>query len=53
MDWLKKKFKYRELGVSETLGLELKWKKLLTLPKIDENPVVDSLFQAYALSAHY
>jgi hypothetical protein len=46
LDWLKKKFKYRELGVSETLGLELKWKKLLTLPKIDENPVVDSLFQA-------
>jgi hypothetical protein len=44
--WLKKKFKYRELGVSETLKLKLKWKKLLTLPKIEENPVLDSLFQA-------
>ncbi len=46
LDWLKKKFKYRELGVSETLEFELKWKKLLTLPKIEENPVMDSLFQA-------
>jgi hypothetical protein len=45
-NWLKKKFRYRELGVSETLKLNLKWKKLLTLPKIEENPVLDSLFQA-------
>jgi hypothetical protein len=46
LEWLKRKFKYRELGVSETLKLELKWKKLLTLPKIVENPVLDSLLQA-------
>ena len=46
LEWLKRKFRYRELGVSETLKLELKWKKLLTLPKIMENPILDSLFQA-------
>jgi hypothetical protein len=46
LEWLKRKFRYRELGVSETLKLELKWKKLLTLPKIVENPALDSLFQA-------
>jgi hypothetical protein len=46
LDWLKRKFRYRELGVSESLKLELKWKKLLTLPKIDDDPVLDSLFQA-------
>ena len=46
LDWLKRKFRYRELGVSEGLKLELKWKKLLTLPKIDDNPILDSLFQA-------
>jgi hypothetical protein len=46
LEWLKRKFRYRELGVSETLKLELKWKKLLTLPKIVENPVLDSLLQA-------
>jgi hypothetical protein len=46
LEWLKRKFKYRELGISETLKLELKWKKLLTLPKIVENPVLDSLLQA-------
>jgi len=46
LDWLKRKFRYRELGVSESLKLELKWKKLLTLPKIDDNPILDSLFQA-------
>jgi len=45
-EWLKRKFRYRELGVSETLKLELKWKKLLTLPMIVENPVLDSLLQA-------
>jgi len=45
-EWLKRKFRYRELGVSETLELELKWKKLLTLPKIVENPILDSLLQA-------
>lgn len=46
LEWLKRKFRYRELGVSETLKLELKWKKLLTLPKMVENPVLDSLLQA-------
>jgi len=46
LEWLKRKFRYRELGVSETLKLGLKWKKLLTLPKIVENPALDSLFQA-------
>lgn len=45
-DWLKRKFRYRELGVSESLKLELKWKKLLTLPRIEDNPILDSLFQA-------
>lgn len=46
VEWLKRKFRYRELGVSETLKLKLKWKKLLTLPRIVENPVLDSLVQA-------
>jgi hypothetical protein len=46
LEWLKRKFRYRELGVSETLKLKLEWKKLLTLPKIVENPVLDSLLQA-------
>ncbi|MEM1565920.1 MAG: hypothetical protein QW510_02375 [Candidatus Bathyarchaeia archaeon] len=45
-EWLKRKFRYRELGVSETLKLDLKWKKLLTLPKIESNPILDSLLQA-------
>jgi hypothetical protein len=46
LEWLKRKFRYRELGVSETLKFEPKWKKLLTMPKMEENPVLDSLFQA-------
>jgi len=45
-DWLKRKFRYRELGISEILKPKLKWKKLLTLPKIVNEPVLDSLFQA-------
>ncbi|MBS7647302.1 hypothetical protein KEJ24_05655 [Candidatus Bathyarchaeota archaeon] len=45
-DWLKRKFRYRELGISENLQLNLKWKKLLRLPKIDDNPALDSLLQA-------
>lgn len=45
-DWLKRRFRYRELGVSESLKLELKWKNLLTLPKIENDPILDSLFQA-------
>ncbi len=46
LEWLKRKFRYRELGISETLKLDLKWKKLLTLPITVENPVLDSLLQA-------
>jgi hypothetical protein len=46
LEWLKKKFKYRILGVSETLNLSLKWSRLLILPKIVEDPALDSLFQA-------
>ena len=46
LEWLKKKFRYRDLGVSETLKLKEKWKRLITLPRIDENPVIDSAFQA-------
>ncbi|MEM3769763.1 MAG: hypothetical protein QXG76_01075 [Candidatus Bathyarchaeia archaeon] len=46
LEWLKRKFRYRQLGVSETLKLDLSWKKLLTIPKMVENPVLDSLFQA-------
>jgi hypothetical protein len=44
--WLKRKFKYRELGISENLKLTDKWKKLVILPRIEENEVLDSLFQA-------
>lgn len=46
LEWLRMKFRYRELGISETLRFEAKWKKLLTLPRIVEGAVSDSLFQA-------
>ncbi|MDW8040271.1 MAG: hypothetical protein RMJ03_02455 [Nitrososphaerota archaeon] len=46
LEWLKRRFRYRELGVSESLKLELKWKKLLKLPRIEDDPVLDSLLQA-------
>ena len=46
LEWLKKKFRYRDLGVSETLKLKEKWKRLITLSRIDENPAIDSAFQA-------
>ena len=46
LDWLKKKFRYRELGVSETLAPSTKWKKLVTLPKLKDDPVLDSLLLA-------
>ncbi|MBC7131067.1 hypothetical protein H5T51_07625 [Candidatus Bathyarchaeota archaeon] len=49
LDWLKRHFRYRALGISETLGLTVKWKNLIILPKIVENPVLDSLFQASRL----
>lgn len=44
--WLKKKFRYRELGISENLKLEKQWKKLITLPRIEANAALDSLLQA-------
>ena len=44
--WLKKKFRYRELGVSETIKVKHTWKKLLKLPKIEDDPVLDSVLQA-------
>jgi hypothetical protein len=44
--WLKKKFRYRELGISENLKLEQQWKKLITLPRIEANATLDSLLQA-------
>ncbi|MCS7114740.1 MAG: hypothetical protein N0A00_05005 [Candidatus Bathyarchaeota archaeon] len=46
LEWLKRKFRYRELGISETLKFKAKWKKLLILPGMAEDPVLDSLFQA-------
>jgi hypothetical protein len=46
LEWLRRKFRYRELGISENLGFEAKWKNLLTLPRIVEDAVLDSLFQA-------
>jgi hypothetical protein len=46
LEWLKKKFKYRVLGISETIKAQVEWKRLLTLEKIVEDPVLDSLFQA-------
>jgi hypothetical protein len=45
-DWLKRKFRYRELGISELLPLPEKWKKLVTLPKLEEDPVLDTLLLA-------
>ncbi|MEM2137045.1 MAG: hypothetical protein QXI93_03720 [Candidatus Methanomethylicia archaeon] len=44
--WLKRKFKYRELGISETLDTEKKWRNLTILPKIVEDPTLDSILQA-------
>lgn len=46
LEWLRRKFHYRELGISETLGFEAKWENLLTLPRIVEDAVLDSLLQA-------
>lgn len=46
LEWLKKKFRYRELGVSEALKLEKNWKKLFPLEAIEEDPVLDSVLQA-------
>ena len=46
LEWLRKKFRYRDLGVSETLKLKERWKRLIILSRIDENPAIDSAFQA-------
>lgn len=46
LKWLKKKFRYRELGISENLKLKEQWRKLITLPKIEATPELDSLIQA-------
>jgi len=43
--WLKRKLRYRNLGISENLKVE-KWKKLVVLKRIERNAVLDSLFQA-------
>jgi hypothetical protein len=44
--WLKGKFRYRWLAASEGLGLDVKWKNLVVVPKLREDPALDSLFQA-------
>ncbi|MBS7287794.1 MAG: hypothetical protein KIH01_03365 [Candidatus Freyarchaeota archaeon] len=46
LSWLKRKFKYRELGVSDTLGVEAGWSRLLSLPRIVDDVALDSLLQA-------
>ncbi|MEM2093292.1 MAG: hypothetical protein QXE16_03305 [Candidatus Bathyarchaeia archaeon] len=46
ISWLKSKFRYRELGASEILGIGSTWKKLLILPNIVENRELDSILQA-------
>lgn len=46
LKWLRRKFKYRELGFSETLKLGISWRKLVSLPKIVSDSALDSLLQA-------
>jgi hypothetical protein len=46
LDWLKRKFRYRDLGISENLGIKRGWKRLVILPRIEEDPTLDSLLQA-------
>ncbi|MCX8176969.1 MAG: hypothetical protein N3F10_01535 [Candidatus Bathyarchaeota archaeon] len=46
ISWLKRKFKYRELGASENLSISLMWRKLMILPKIVESRELDSILQA-------
>ncbi|MEM1513256.1 MAG: hypothetical protein QXN15_11940 [Candidatus Jordarchaeales archaeon] len=38
LKWLKKKFKYRELGISDALKADIGWRKLLTLPRVVDDP---------------
>ncbi|MEM0488738.1 MAG: hypothetical protein QXT06_02030 [Candidatus Bathyarchaeia archaeon] len=46
LKWLRRKFKYRELGFSETLKLGISWRKAIPLPKIVNDSALDSLLQA-------
>lgn len=46
LEWLKKKFKYRMLGISEKLKIKRKWKNLIFLPKIEDDLALDSVLQA-------
>jgi hypothetical protein len=46
INWLKSKFKYRELGISENLKAYSKWKRLVVLPRIVQDAVLDSVLQA-------
>jgi len=46
INWLKRKFKYRELGISENLKAYSKWKRLVVLPRIVQDAVLDSVLQA-------
>lgn len=46
LNWLKGKFKYRLLGASETLNVGFEWRGLVVLPKVVDDPVLDSLLQA-------
>ncbi|MEM2908287.1 MAG: hypothetical protein QXP65_03720 [Candidatus Hadarchaeales archaeon] len=46
LEWLKRKFRYRWLAVSEGLGLTIEWKNLVVVPKLRDDLAIDSLFQA-------
>jgi len=46
LDWLKRKFRYRILGISQNLEVKTNWKRLHVLPRIEDDPRLDSLFQA-------
>lgn len=46
LNWLKKKFRYRDLGISETIKIEGAWQRLKILKKIVDNPALDSLYLA-------
>ena len=43
LEWLKRKFRYRELGISELLHRPEKWRKLVTLPRLKDDPILDTL----------
>jgi len=46
INWLKRKFKYRELGISENLKAHSSWKRLVVLPRIVQDAILDSILQA-------